>query len=151
MPGIIKWNPINDIFVLDEMLDQMLGWPSEGMHTKKPEKNSAWTPAADIYETDDAIILRVELAGVEKDTLEIVLHDGHLVLRGNRPFTPHVQPSKIHRIERSYGSFQRTFEIPKPVDVRHVSAVYEQGFLTVTLAKLSHPASDRLTIPVKFE
>ena len=151
MPVIIKWNPINDIFVLDDTLNQMLGWSAEGVHTKKPEKNSAWTPAADMYETDDAIIIRIELAGIEKDTLEIVFHDGYLVLRGNRPFTPHVQPSKIHRIERSYGPFHRTFQIPKPVDARHVFAVYEQGFLTITLAKLSHPSSDKLKIPVTFE
>lgn len=151
MPIVIKWNPVNDIFDLDETLNLMLGWPSEGTHPQKPDKNSAWTPAADMYETDKEIIIRIELAGVEKDSLELVFHDGYLVLRGNRPFNPHAQPSTIHRIERAYGLFHRTFQIPKPVDGRHVSAVYEQGFLTITLVKLSQPSSDTMKIPVKFE
>lgn len=150
MSVVIRWNPTNSIFTLDEIINQMLEWTADVDHeAKKTELGSAWVPAADMYETDDAIIIHIELAGIEKDSLEILFQDDSLFLRGNRPLSTQMQSSKIHRIERMYGSFRRIFRIPQPVDAHHVSASYEQGVLKITLRKLKPSASDdRVNIPV---
>lgn len=151
MPVVIKWNSASDIFVLDDSLNQALVWSPDMVHAKKSDLNSAWMPAADIYETEETIIIVVELAGIDRDSLEIVFQEGYLLLRGKRPFYPHIQPAKIHRIERAYGCFQRVFGIPKPVDPKQVSASYEQGMLKIALTKRSQPVAETVNIPVNFE
>jgi HSP20 family protein len=151
MPVVIKWNSANDIFVLDDMLHQTFTWTPEVFQHKKPELSSAWTPTADVYETDETIVVLVELAGINRDSLEIVFQDGYLLLRGNRPFLPHVQPAKIYRIERTYGCFQRAFAIPKPVDPHQISASYEQGIVKIVLRKQPQTTADKVTIPITFE
>lgn len=151
MPIVIKWNPAYDILTLDDTLNQMLTRTPDALPVKKAEKKSAWTPAADMYETDDAIIIHVELGGIDKKSLEIIFQDGYLILQGNRPFSPQVSPTTIHRIERTYGAFQRIFRIPKPVDPRQVSAAYEQGILTIRFVKLAQDITETIKVPVTFE
>ncbi len=149
MSVVISWNPTNSIFTLDEIINQMLEWTSDGSHeTNKIEIGSAWIPAADMYETDDAIIIHIELAGIDKDSLEIVFHDESLFLRGNRPLSHQMQSAKIHRIERMYGCFRRVFRIPQSVDPHRISASYEQGVLKITLQKLDVPVFDSVNIPI---
>jgi HSP20 family protein len=151
MPVVIKWNSANDIFVLDDTLNQAFAWTPDVFHGKKPELSSAWTPAADVYETEEAIVIHMELAGIKRDSLEIIFQDGYLLLRGNRPFHPHIQPAKIYRIERTYGCFHRVFAIPKPVDPHQVSASYEHGIVKVILPKRPQTVAEKVTIPVTFE
>jgi HSP20 family protein len=149
MSVVIRWNPTNSIFTLDEIINQMLEWTSDVSHeAKKAEMGSAWVPAADMYETDDAIIIHIELAGIEKDSLEILFQDDSLFLRGSRPLSTQMQSAKIHRIERMYGYFRRVFRIPQPVDSHHVSASYEQGVLKITLLKSKPSVTDRVNIPI---
>lgn len=151
MPVVITWNTANDIFVLDDALNSTFGWTPDIFHKKRPEFSSAWMPAADVYETDDAIVVHMELAGVRRDSIEILFQDGAVLVRGNRPFHQHVQPSKIYRIERAYGDFQRMFPIPKPVASHDISAVYEHGILQIILPKQPHTSAEPVTIPVSFE
>jgi len=151
MPVVIKWNSANDIFVLDDTLNQTLGWTADAFHGTRSELSSAWTPAADVYETEDAIVVHVELAGIQRDSLEIIFQEGNLLVRGNRPFHAHIQPAKIYRIERTYGCFQRVFVIPKPVAPHEVSASYEHGVVKIVLPKQQQTVSEKVTIPVTFE
>jgi HSP20 family protein len=149
MPTVIRWNSVTNIFALDEVISQMLEWTSDVIQElKKTEKVAAWVPAADMYETDDAVIIQIELAGIDKDSLEILFQDEHLFLRGNRPFSPQMQSAKIHRIERMYGYFQRVFRIPQPVDSPHISASYDQGVLKITLSKLKPSGADQVNVPI---
>lgn len=149
MSVVINWNPTNSIFTLDEILNQMLEWTSESGHeANKIEIGSAWVPAADMYETDEAIIIHIELAGIDKDSLEIVCQDDSLFLRGNRPLSHQMQSAKIHRIERMYGCFRRVFRIPQPVDSQHISVFYEQGVLKITLPRTNTPIVDNVKIPI---
>jgi HSP20 family protein len=136
MSIVIRWDPAHTIFKLHDMLGQMLEWTADMLpDERKLEKGSAWVPVADMYETDAAIIIQMELAGIEKASLEILFQEKHLVLRGNRPLNARMQSAKIHRLECPYGQFQRVFRIPQPVDARKISAVYEQGVLKIVLPK----------------
>lgn len=152
MPVIIKWNPTEDLFVLNETFSQMLDQVSNIFQQRKtPEMSSAWAPIADMYETEDAFILHIELAGIDKETLEILFQENALLIRGKRPFNPHMQSAKIHRIERMYGLFQRTFWIPAPVEAQTITASYDRGVLHIHLPKLTHPDVEQVKIPITFK
>ena len=151
MPVVIKWNPISDIFVLDETISHVLDQVSEFIHKRRTETSSAWAPIADMYETDEDVIIHTELAGIDKETLEILFQEGYLRIKGNRPFSPEMQSAKIHRIERMYGFFQRTFWIPTPIDSHSISASYNRGVLKIILPKLKRPDTEQVKIPVTFK
>ncbi len=150
MPVVIKWNPARKIFVLDETINQILEQVSDVLHKRKTEASSAWVPIADMYETEEAIVIHTELAGIDKEALEILFQEGYLLIRGKRPFSADMQSAKIHRIERMYGLFQRAFWIPVPVEAHIISASYERGVLKIILPKLTCQEEERVKIPITF-
>jgi len=89
----------------------------------------------DIYETDQNVVLKAELAGVDPKDVEIRVEDGNLYLKGERKFEKEVKEEDYHRVERSYGSFMRSFPLPSSVDADKASAEYKSGVLTLTLPK----------------
>jgi HSP20 family protein len=148
MPVVIKWNPANNIFSLEDAISQMLDQVSEHMAGRKTEKSSAWVPVADMYETDANIIIDIELAEIDKNSLEILYEEGYLLVRGERPFSSEMQSGRIHRIERMYGAFQRAFWIPTSVDSRMISATYDRGVLRIMLTKVK---TDHVKVPITFK
>ena len=94
-----------------------------------------WAPAVDLYESKDHMVVKAELPGMNKDEIEISLHEGVLTLSGERKEEKKEDGAETHRLERFLGRFQRTLTLPSPVDVDKVKATYEEGILTVTLPK----------------
>src|SRR5688572_30653919 len=80
------------------------------------EVPGTWEPPVDIYETDDALVLQVELPGVSKDAVNVELHEHTLRLSGERTREPAVIGGQYHRAEGRYGAFQRAFRMPTIVD-----------------------------------
>lgn len=102
-----------------------------------PSGHSSWTPNTDIYETADRLVVKMELAGVATDELEIMIQDRLLVVAGFREDTCR-QPSKrctFCQMEIDYGHFERRLVLPVPVDVKRVQARMHNGFLRVDLPK----------------
>jgi HSP20 family protein len=95
--------------------------------------SSAWSPPTDVYETEDAIIVRVEVAGMREDDFEIALEDGFLKISGTRPDVP--ERRAYHQMEIRFGKFSTAVGLPAPVNVEKSQAEYEDGFLTITLPK----------------
>ena len=96
-------------------------------------RSSAWSPPTDVYETEDAIIVRVEVAGMREEDFEIALEDGFLKISGTRPDVP--ERRAYHQMEIRFGKFSTAVGLPGPVDVDKSHAEYEDGFLTITLPK----------------
>jgi HSP20 family protein len=96
---------------------------------------STWEPPVDIYETDDALVLEVELPGVSKDAVSVELHEHTLKLSGERKREPSVKGGQYHRQEGRYGAFQRAFRMPTIVDQAKVQATYKNGVLALRLPK----------------
>jgi HSP20 family protein len=105
-----------------------------------------WTPPVDIYETDDALILKAELPGVSKDDVSIEIHQNTLILRGQRKHEAEVKEEQYHRVERAYGTFQRSFMLPTLVDQEHVHATYHDGVLELRLPKSEAAKPKRVAI-----
>ena len=103
----------------------------------------AFSPAVDIYEDEKAIVLSADLPAMDEKDLDIHVKDGHLTIKGERKFENEEKKDNYHRVERSYGSFQRTFALPDTVDDENIAANYDKGVLKVTLPKLPKPKSAR--------
>jgi HSP20 family protein len=101
----------------------------------KPWPFTAWTPPCDIYETDTAIVLKMELPEMRKEDVRVILDNNVLTLRGERKFDETITRENYHRVERKYGEFIRIFSLPKFVDGTKVMAEFKEGMLTVTLPK----------------
>jgi len=94
-----------------------------------------WTPAVDILETDNELVLKADVPGVEQKDIDIQLENGTLTVKGERKFSSEERNKGFHRLERSYGSFVRYFTVPESIDAEHVRADFQNGVLTVTLPK----------------
>lgn len=94
-----------------------------------------WTPAVDVYETENELVLKADVPDVDPKNVGIQIENGTLTLKGERKFEHNVNGRGFHRIERGYGSFVRAFSLPETVDPDKVKADYRNGVLTVTLPK----------------
>ncbi len=123
-PNFENFTPALKVF--DEALDRFLSEPA----ALRP-----WTPAVDVAESDDELILTADLPGLTKDQIQVRIEDGALLIAGDRKFVNEDKQTGYHRIERSYGSFKRYFSLPDTVQPDKVEAKYENGVLKVTLPK----------------
>ena len=98
-------------------------------------KNRPWAPAVDIVETENELVLKADVPGVELKDIDIQLENGTLTVKGERKFTKDENNKGFRRMERSYGSFVRVFTVPETIDSEKVKAAYEAGVLTITLPK----------------
>lgn len=93
------------------------------------------TPALDIAETEKAYVVHAELPGVAKDDVTITIEDGTLVLAGQKKREAETKEKGWHRVERSYGAYQRTLALPKGVDADRAEATFQDGVLTIEIPK----------------
>ncbi len=112
-------------------------------------RTGMWTPAVDIYENNDFVVVKAELPGVEKDRISVEVKEGILTLRGERGFDKELKKESYHRIERSYGTFQRSFSLPVSVDQEKVTARFQNGVLEVQLPKKDQVKPKQIEVDVK--
>ena len=94
-----------------------------------------WSPAVDMVENENELLVTADVPGVKLEDVEIKIEDGTLSFGGKREFKKEEKAGGYHRIERSYGSFQRAFALPESVDVEKTQAAYDNGVLKITLPK----------------
>jgi len=130
---VVRYNPFSDtddfpsgVRLFQDTVNRLL---SE-QNTTRP-----WAPPVDIFETDNALILKADVPDVDIKGVDIQIENGTLTLKGERKFEKDEKNKGFHRIERSYGSFVRYFTLPETVDTENVQADYNNGVLTVTLPK----------------
>ncbi len=94
-----------------------------------------WAPAVDIYETENELVFKADVPGVDKNAIEVKMENGTLAIKGERKFTDETKKNGYYRVERGYGNFSRYFTLPDTVDAEKVAADYKDGVLTVMLPK----------------
>lgn len=129
---IIKHNPFAD---LDELGSGLRLFQDTVSRLLDQPTTRPWSPAVDIFETENELLLKADLPGVEMKDIDIQLENGTLALRGERKFEQEKKEGGFHRVERSYGSFARYFTLPETLDPEQVKAEYKNGVLIVRLAK----------------
>ena len=107
-----------------------------------------WTPSVDIKETKDAFVVKGELPGVEKDDVDISIDDNVLVIRGEKKVETESDEDKKHRKECLYGSFERSFSLPKQVDVNKVEATFNNGVLKLNIPKAEEVKPKQIQVQI---
>ena len=143
-------DPFRDMTTLQERMNKL--FEDSLMRSRSAEHElpmGAWTPAVDIFETEESVVLRADLPGVDLADIDLRIEDSILILRGERKFSKEEKQEDFLRIERSYGSFQRTFRLPGNVDQDHIQATHRDGVLEVTLMKSESSRPRLIKVEIK--
>jgi len=147
--AVIRWTPLRELATMQERMNKLFE------DTLKPTLRgddglsvASWAPAVDIYETDKEIVLKAELPEMQEKDIDIKVEDNVLSVAGERRMEKEVKEENYHRIERSYGSFNRSFTLPRTVDREGIKAAYKDGVLKVTLPKKEEVKPKQIKIDV---
>jgi HSP20 family protein len=126
--AIIRWDPFREMTNLQNHVNRL----ADSLWSGQKE---SWVPAVDVFDTKDAVVLKAELPGMKVDDIQIEVDDNVLTIKGERSFTEKVDEERYYRVERRYGSFQRSLALPQGVRADDIHAAYEDGVLEVTVPK----------------
>jgi HSP20 family protein len=115
----------------------------------EPASNRPWSPAVDIYETENELVLKADLPDVNLKDIDVRMENQTLTISGVRAFEKSENKKGFHRIERSYGNFVRSFAVPNSFDTENINAGYKDGVLTVTLPKKEAAKPRQVKVEVK--
>lgn len=148
--SIVRWDPFRELEEMSDRLNRVFGRSSLATTSgdKKDFFTFDWAPSVDIAETAEAFEIKAELPDVKKEDVKVSVEDGELRISGERKQEKEEKGKKFHRVERSYGSFMRSFTLPENVDDSKLSAEYKDGLLNVRLPK-TEKAKPK-AIPVKI-
>jgi HSP20 family protein len=133
---------------LSRLLDETLGGYA-GETEFNGAITSAWLPPTDVFEDKDALKILVELPGVKKEDVKLSLENQTLTIRGEKKQVAEEKTKRVHRYERTYGAFERSFALPNTVDPERVQAAFTDGLLTVTLPKVERARPREIPVTVK--
>ena len=125
--AIIRWDPFREMTQLQNRFDRLF----EAVGGRQ----ESWLPAVDVFDTKDAVVLKAELAGMDPAEIQIEVEDNVLTIKGERKFEEKVDEERYYRVERRFGSFQRSLARPQGVKADQIDAAYDDGILTVTVPK----------------
>jgi len=127
--SVIKWDPFREF----NMLPARLAF--RGKDWDEPLSTTTRSPSVDIFENDNEVVMKAEMPGMNAKDIEVRLENNVLTLKGERHFEKEAKEENYHRIEREYGSFTRSFALPRAVNGDKVSAEYKDGVLKIVLPK----------------
>ena len=147
--AITRWRPLRDLLsIQDEMnrlFDDFFGRP----FTRREWTEEAWSPCVDVSGTKDNVIINAEIPGVSKEDVKVSVQDNILTLSGEKKQEKEEKNANYHQIERSCGSFRRSFTLPTPVQPDKVKATYKDGILRITLPKTEEVKPKEIPISVE--
>lgn len=143
--GLIKWEPLTE---MEAMVDRAIGWPFPRLGTTGLAL-AEFGPRVDICESDGSYLFKADLPGMNKQDVSVSLAGDRLTIQGERKREHEENKPHYHRVERSYGSFSRSFSLPDDADLHAINAHCENGELTISIAKKAGaPSADAVTVPV---
>lgn len=128
---LIKWDPFRELSTMRDQMDRLMGSFFRGNRLS----GDAWAPDLDVSETDEEILIKADLPGVDEKDLSVSLSGTNLLIKGEKREEKEEKGKHFHRIERSFGSFQRTVALPVAVDSSRIKAEYTKGVLEIHLPK----------------
>ena len=140
-----QWNPFGEMSQLQNQMNRLFNSALQGWPDGDSNGTTSWTPAADIYESENELTVNLDLPGVDPNVVDIRVENNILTIRGERHFEEK-QKENFHRVERSYGPFARAFTLSTSVDPNKIRANYKTGVLTITLPKAEAAKPKRIQI-----
>jgi HSP20 family protein len=145
--NLMTWDPIREMSTMREdmerLFDSMLGrYPRE-------REQALWAPAIDVEETNEAMIVRAELPGMKREDIKVKVAEDTITISGERKYETEQKDRTFHRVERAYGSFQRTIVLPVSVQGDKAAASYKSGVLELILPKAERVKAREITVESK--
>jgi HSP20 family protein len=130
--AVTRWDPFREVVTLQSRLNSLFRDMNEN---EGPLTTAAFVPPVDIYEDAEKVVLKLEIPGIDQKDLDVQVENNTLTVKGERKLESEEKEENFHRIERSYGSFYRSFTVPSTVDTEHIAASYNAGVLKLELKK----------------
>ena len=146
-PDLWNWSPLGRLTTVRDEINRLFD-STFGDFGRGTELFNGWTPALDLYEDKDNLVVKAELPGMKREEIEISVHDGTLSISGERKYEEKNQDAEPYRSERFWGRFHRTLALPKPVQSDKAKATYKDGILTVTLPKTEEAKPKQIEVNV---
>lgn len=143
---IVRYDPFRDLRTLQEEVNRLFSTNLTRAFGDEGIARGAWAPSVDIYENKDQIVLEAELPGMKQEDFDLSIENNVITLRGERKFEKTEETDNYHRVERSYGSFTRSFTLPQTVSAEGATAEYNNGVLRVTLPKREETKARRIQV-----
>ena len=140
--AIIRWDPFREMTSFEDQFNRLWRNVSE-------RRQESWLPAVDVFDTKDAVVLKAELAGMNPDDIQIEVDDNVLTIKGERKFEEKVDNDRYYRVERRFGSFQRSLALPQGVKADDIQASYEDGILEVRVPKVEEEKPKKITVQAR--
>jgi HSP20 family protein len=144
--SIVRYDPFRDLRTLQDEVNRLFSTNITRAFGDEGIARGAWNPSVDIYENKDQIVLEAELPGMNREDFDLTVENNVITLRGERRFEKKDEGDNYHRVERSYGSFTRSFTLPQTVSADSAQAEYRNGVLRVTLPKREEVKARRIEV-----
>ena len=148
MNTLSRWNPVNEINEIQNRLSSFFG-KSLGSNGDGRFALADWTPLVDVIEDKKEYVIKAELPDVKKEDVKVHVENGMLTISGERNFEKEEDGKKYHRVERSYGSFERTFTLPDACKADKMVAKYSNGMLTLHVPKDKSAAPQAIDVKIE--
>jgi HSP20 family protein len=149
--AITRWDPFREFATLQNQMNRLFQdyQPTRtGQSGEEFMTTGTFVPPVDIFEDEHNITLKLEVPGIDQNDIDVRVENSTLTVRGERKFEKDVKEENFHRIERSYGSFSRSFTLPNSVNPEQVNAEYNNGVLTITLAKRAEAKPKQIKVNI---
>lgn len=149
MTTITRFSPIHDVAVLQNRLNSIFsefGRPFAGENESL--SSLSFVPPVDVYEDEQKLSLRMEIPGVRLEDIDVRVENNTLTVRGERRFSGEDKEENFHRIERRYGSFARTFNLPQTLETENIAATCDNGILSIELPKKPEAKPKQIKVAV---
>lgn len=145
--ALVRWQP-RELFSLRRDFDRLFEdlWSNQDGGTNG--ERTVWRPSVDIRESDHEFLIHADLPGISKEDIDITVVDGRLTIKGQRHREKESKEGGLHRVERAYGTFARTFDLPAAVSTEAVAATYKDGVLEVTVPKAEEARPKQIEVKV---
>src|SRR5215210_1322935 len=144
--NIVKYDPFRELRSLQDEMTRLFAGTMPASGSREEMAHGSWIPSVDIFEDKEHLILEADLPGMNRDDFELSVENNVITLRGERKFENKTEGENYHRVERSYGSFTRSFTLPQTVTADGATADFENGVLRVSLPKREETKARKIEV-----
>jgi len=148
MTVLTRWDPFREFTTLQDRMNLLFQDSFGNQGREEALATSSFAPAVDVYEDEHKITLKIEVPGIDEKDIDIRVENNLLTVHGERKFEKEEKEENYRRVERQYGSFTRSFNLPNTVDAENISADYDRGVLKVQLAKKAEAKPKQIKVNV---
>jgi len=147
--AIVRWNPWRDVVSVQDEMERMFDGLLRGSWPSLSRRTEVWSPPVDVVEKEDEFVVTAELPGMNQKDVKVSIMDNVLSIKGEKREEKEEKNGEFRRVERCYGSFERSFTLSAPVESDKIEAKYKNGILEIRLPKAEKARAKEIPVDVK--